>query len=106
MPARHVVGQHLPNGSTVTTVVFETLGDGTTIEEVHDSSGGGTISVVPIAGSPAANAQQLQQRLRDALVNNATYLSDAPDDQTQALTRQIDALIRVQLNKYETTKGT
>ena len=106
--AKHRVGQKLPNGSRVISVVFEQLGDGTTVEEVHDSSGGSSLQVVPIPGSPAANAQTLQQRLRDALVNNATYHSGGVSDheQVEALTRQLDALIRVSISRFETTVGT
>ena len=108
MSAQHVVGQKLPSGAVVTSVVFDTRPDGTTVEVMHDSRGGRTVQATPPAGSPAGNQEKLSQRLRDALVNNATFLSgDVSDhDQVAALTRQIDALIRVTISRFETTAGT
>lgn len=66
------------------------------------------MQAIPPAGSVAYNQEKLAQRLRDALVSNATFLSGGVSDHDQiaALTRQLDALIRVVLGKYETTVGT
>ena len=116
MPAQYTVGQLLPNGATVTFDSFVTNSD-TSTTEIMDAtypSGGidRTIITIPGVGTPGANAGTLQQRAKDALVNNATYLAIGAPTQAQAitqvaaLTRQMDAVIRVLLNQYDTTVGT
>ena len=107
MPAIHVIGDRLGNGATVTHVSFEELPDGSTVEEMHDSADNHTTTFTPAAGSPADVRATLEQRLRDALRDNALFLTTTMrDPQVEALTRQVDALIRFALNQYETTAGT
>lgn len=111
MPAQHVVGQRLPNGRVVTAVEFQTLGDGTTIEDVHDSRGGRSVQAIAPQGSPAANQEKLRRRVLNGLIDNATFLSASPNAleqaaQIQALTRQVSALARIVLGQTETTVGT
>ena len=105
---KHHTGQRLSNGATVTAVVFSRHADGTTVEDVTDSRGNRTVQAVPPPGSVAGNQEKLAQRLRDALVSNATFLSGgvSDHDQVQALTREIDALIRVTISRFESTVGT
>ena len=106
MKATFHVGQILPDGNIVESVEFEEFGD-FTVERMRDSSGGGSMHVIPRPGTPAANHQQIMQRLRDALVNNATFLLGGDDhEQIVALTRQVNAVIRVTLQKFDVTKGT
>lgn len=103
----HAVGDHLGNGATVTHVSFEELSDGSTVEEMHDSADNHTRIFTPARGSPADVRATLEQRLKDALSDNATFLTTAMrDPQVEALTRQVDALIRFTLNDYTTDKGT
>ena len=106
--AKHVVGQVLSTGATVRSVVFSTHPDGTTVEEMRDSHGNRSVQAVPPPGSVAGNQEKLSQRLRDALVSNATFLSGGVSDHDQivALTRQLDAVIRVAISRYESTVGT
>lgn len=60
-----------------------------------------TVTSVPADNTPEANAQTLLQRAAQALTNNATYLArQSPTSaqntaQIQALTRQVNALIRL-----------
>jgi hypothetical protein len=105
---QHHTGEQLPNGAFVTSVVFSRHADGTTVEEMHDSHGGRTVTPIPPEGSIASNQAKLGQRLRDALVSNASFLSGgvSDHDQVMALTREIDALIRVVISRFETTVGT
>ena len=106
--AKFHVGQILPDGAVVESVEFEDMGD-FTVERMRDSSGGGSMEAIPRPGTPAANQQQIMQRLRDAIVNDASFLLDkAADDheQIRALTRQVTALARVALGRYETASGT
>lgn len=107
MPATHVVGDRLGNGATVIHVAFEELPDGSTLEEMHDSAGNHERILTPAPGSPPEVRAKLEQRLKDALANNATFLTTAMrDPQIEALTRQVDALIRFALSDYTTDKGT
>jgi hypothetical protein len=51
----------------------------------------------------------LHARLRAGLIENTSYLLDAlpPEhDQIAALTRQVDALIRIALTMFDSTVGT
>ena len=106
--AKHVVGQKLSNGAVVSNVAFTVHDDGTTVEVMQDSRGNRSVQATPPAGSIAGNQEKLSQRLRDALVNNATFLSGGVSDHDQviALTREIDALIRVVISRFESTVGT
>ena len=105
---QHHTGERLPSGASVTSVVFSKHPDGTTVEDVRDSRGGRSVQAIAPEGSVASNQQKLAQRLRDALVNNATFLQGgvSDHDQTQALTRQLNALIRTVLSQQDTTVGT
>jgi hypothetical protein len=64
------------------------------------------------AATQATNAQTLQQNTITALASNATYLALATPTtaqntaQIKALTRQIDALIRLVANQLDSTAGT
>jgi hypothetical protein len=116
MPAQFVVGQVLPNGSTVSFDSFVTQGDGTTVETMDATYPSGakdhSIITTPGAGTPAANQSTLQQRAQIALVSNATYLAitnpttNQAVAQVAALTRQVNALIRVVLAQFDSTVGT
>lgn len=107
MGIRYVIGEKLANGATVTHVSLEASPDGSTVEEMHDSHDNHTRTFTPAPGSPADVRATLERRLRDALVNNAAFLTTAMrDPQVEALTRQVDALIRFALNDYTTDKGT
>jgi hypothetical protein len=109
MPAQHRVGQVLSNGATVLSVDFREHPDGTTVEDVRDTRGNRSVQAIPVEGSAASNQQTLSARARAALVNNATFLAGVNADdheQVQALTRQMDALIRIVLGLTETTVGT
>jgi hypothetical protein len=116
MPAKYTVGQLLPNGATVTVDTFATLSDGTTIETMEATYPNGAkdheTDTTPGANTSAANQATLQQRAQVALVNNATYLAIGTPttgqaiSQVAALTRQMDAVIRVLLSQYDTTAGT
>lgn len=76
----------------------------------------GTVIVGPAAGTPLATQQANQQTLlskaQTALGNNQTYLAIASPTnaqvaaQVKALTRQVDALIRLQLAAFDTISDT
>lgn len=116
MAAQYTVGQVLPNGATVTADTFVTLADGTTVETMTASNPTGSVDrefiVTPGAGTPAANQQTLTAKAQAALINNATFLvignptQAQAVTQVQALTRQVNALIRLALNQFDTTTGT
>ncbi len=116
MPAQYAVGQVLPSGATVTSDSLVTAPDGTTIETMRATYPSGahddTAITIPGPNTPAANSQSLQQKAQNALVNNATFLAIGSPSQAQAvaqvqtLTRQVNALIRMTLNQYDTTAGT
>lgn len=86
---------------TVVDTKTETLSDGTVHTTVSYSDGSRTESWTPPAGSPEANAQTLRDKVAQALATNATYLGRANPTaaqttaQVQALTRQMNALIRL-----------
>jgi hypothetical protein len=105
---QHHTGEQLPNGATVTSVVFAQHPDGTTVEDVRDSFGNRSVQAIAAEGSPASNQAKLKARAIAALTNNATYLSGgvADHEQVQALTRQVDTLIRIVLALSDTTVGT
>lgn len=81
------------------------LGDSTLIEIGEPTVGNPTVwftrQIVPKAGTSAANAQTLLDKAAQALTTNATYLGRGNPTaaqttaQVQALTRQINALIRL-----------
>jgi hypothetical protein len=112
MPAIWTIGQLLPNGAHVSADTFVTLADGTTVETMADDKDNHTVQTIPGPATPMANQQTLQQRAQNALVNNATYLAitnpttNQAVAQVAALTRQMDAVIRVLLSQYDTTVGT
>lgn len=111
MEPQHRVGQRLPSGRVVTFVTFQTLGDGTTIEEVHDDQGGRSVQAIAPAGSVASNQEKLRRRVLNGVIDNATFLASSPNAleqiaQVQALTRQVSALTRIVLGQTETTVGT
>ena len=60
----------------------------------------------------AVNLDLLQQKAQNAIANNVTFLGlSSPTNaqavaQVQALTRQVDALIRVVLGLFDSTAGT
>lgn len=86
---------------TVTNTQPETLADGTVHTITTYSDGSKSETWTPPAGSPAANAQTLRDKAASALTTNATFLGRANPTtaqvtaQVQALTRQVDALIRL-----------
>jgi hypothetical protein len=116
MPPVYTVGELLPNGATVTADAFTTAGDGTTTETMTSTNPSGSTNhetiVTPGTGTPAANSATLQQRAQIALINNATYLAitnpttNQAVAQVAALTRQVNALIRVVLAQFDSTVGT
>ena len=116
MPAQYTIGQVLPSGATVTADTFTTLADGTTVETMDATYPSGakdhTVITTPGAGTPAANQQSIQSKAQAALVNNATYLAiPSPTTaqavaQVAALTREVNAIIRLLLNQFDTTTGT
>lgn len=106
------VGQTLPSGAKVTADTVQTLADGTTVETMTDSAGNSQTITTPGAGTAAANQQNITAKAQAALVNNVTFLAiGSPTQaqaitQVQALTRQVDALIRMVLNQFDATTGT
>ena len=116
MAAIYTVGQVLPNGATVTADSLTTQPDGTTVELMIATYPSGAVDrttiTTPAAGSPIAVAQTLESKAQAALVNNATYLAIGTPTTAQAiaqvaaLTRQVDAVIRMILNQFDTTVGT
>jgi hypothetical protein len=111
MAAQYTIGQQLPNGATVAADTFTTLPDGSTVEFMVDSARNETTVTVPGAGSPGANQQSLQSKAKTALTANAAYLAGNPTTaqavaQVAALTRQINALIKLQLGQLDDTSGT
>lgn len=68
--------------------------------------------LVPKPGTPAANAQTLEQRALGALDANATYLALATPTNAQVaaqvtrLTRECSAVIRMLLGRTDDTAGT
>lgn len=116
MPAQYTDGQVLPNGATVANDTFLSLADGTTVESLDEVFPSGatnhTIITTPGANTPAANQAALQQRAQAALTNNVTYLAiPSPTNaqavtQVSALTRQVDGIIRLLLNQFDTITGT
>ncbi len=101
------VGDDLANGATVTDVHLETLPDGTVIEEYTDSHGNFSSETRYPDGHPVRVREAL---LQDALgfLADTTYLERAAPSaaeqaaQVAALTRQVQGLLRLQLNQYET----
>jgi hypothetical protein len=77
-----------------------------TIFKDTNASGSQSIRVVPKPGSDGFNQDALIARAPIALANNAAFLALASPTnlqtlaQVQALTRQIDALIRFELTAY------
>lgn len=73
---------------------------------------GGVTWVTPAPSSPIANQASLLQKAANAIANNVTFLGlTTPTNaqvlaQVQALTRQVDALIRVVANQLTDTSGT
>lgn len=69
---------------------------------------GKTQTVAWKPGTTGANQQTLQQRAATALTNNQTFLAIASPTQAQAvaqvqaLTRQVDGLIRFLLGQFDT----
>lgn len=84
-----------------------TLPDGTQIITTTTTNGQ-TVQVIPGLGTPGANRDTLVQRANTALANNSTFLAiGAPTQaqavaQVQALTRQVNALIRFTLGQFDT----
>jgi hypothetical protein len=73
---------------------------------------GGTVQIVPKAGSRIANRTDVLDKARAALATNATYLAvGAPSNaqnlaQIRALTRQVNGLIKLQLDDMGDVTGT
>lgn len=89
----------------ISTITLPSTPDATITQTTITDTGGNVLSIsvtcVPTAGTPAANAATLQQRAQTALTNNQTFLAIVSPTQAQAvtqvqaLTRQVDALIRL-----------
>lgn len=73
------------------------------------TANGGTVENRVKAGSDADRAQQLEARIDTALAANSTYLALATPTaaqttaQTKALTRQVQALLRLRLGRLDGT---
>lgn len=86
---------------TITGTTTETLDDGTIHTTTTYSDGSKSEMWTPAAGSPLANAQTLRDKAAQALAKNATYLALASPStaqnaaQVKALTRQVNAVIRL-----------
>jgi len=116
MPATYAIGQVLPNGARVTTDEVTTAPDGSTVEHIvaHYPNGAWDEETIftPGPGTPEANRQMTHQRVRDGLIDHATYLADPATTfealvaQVEALTRQVNRLARIVLNEHDTTAGT
>jgi hypothetical protein len=71
-----------------------------------------TITLTPKPGTPAANADALRTSAMQALATNAAFLAlSAPTNaqalaQTQRLTRECSAVIRLLLGQLDDTAGT
>lgn len=83
------------------------------------TANGGTVTLVPHPGGPTdlanqaqANGAALQAKAAQALTGNIAYLALSTPTaaqvaaQVQALTRQVDALIRLAANQLAATDGT
>ncbi len=72
----------------------------------------GSVTLTNKAGSPGANLATLQAQAVQAIADNITYIAIASPSnaqvaaQVKALTRQVDAIIRVVLGQVSSTTGT
>lgn len=86
--------------------------DCTITESYNDVTGVRTYTTVWKPGSESFNRDDLLSKAAAALSANATYLATANGTaaqtaaQVKALTRQVDALIRLQTGRLEDTTGT
>jgi hypothetical protein len=110
--SEYTVGDVLPSGATITAIQTKEHPDGSvteTMEATHPSGAVDTHTThVPAEGSHADVLQKVATRLNAALADNTTWLSNpGPDhEQVQALTRQVNALIRQVLGLFDATTGT
>lgn len=97
---------------TVTSDTSNTSPDGSVTRTIVYSDGSQSVQYTPGAGTSAANQATLLGKAQTALTNNANYLAIASPTNAQvsaqvaALTRQIDALIRIDINQLDSTAGT
>lgn len=89
---------------TITTITLVDDAEKTITQTTDTALGSISTTTSWKAGTPQFNLDQLQQRATTALVNNATFLAITAPTQAQAvaqvkaLTRQVNALIRLQLS--------
>jgi hypothetical protein len=89
---------------TPVTTILEDTAERTVTRIVDAAFGRESVSYVYKTGTPQSNYLQLQQRAAAALAANATFMAIASPTQAQsvaqvkALTRQVNALLRIQLN--------
>lgn len=106
------MGEVLPNGATVAADNFVVWTDGSTWEEVTDSNGCYYILQTEPLALNLANLATLQKKAQGAIDNNITYLGITSPTaaqvtaQVSALTRQMNAVIRVLINAIDTVSGT
>ena len=105
----------LPAGTTYgwTGPPFETAGAKTITASTDDSTVQAAVTVAAASFvDRVANRAALVQKAQTALANNQTYLAIPSPTQAQAvaqvaaLTRQVNALIQLALNSFDSTAGT
>lgn len=124
MAAQFTNGEVLPNGATVETDTFVTLPTGTTVESLREVYPNGsvnhTVITTPGTTTPAAVASTLQAKAVAAITNNIAWVTTASAfsynlNRTEqqnlvnhviALTRQVNALIKLQLGELTNRTGT
>jgi hypothetical protein len=98
--------------AAITSDTTITMADGSTVQTVLRDDGSKSITYVPFAGTPAANAQTMQNRATTALTANATYAAIGSPTNAQVaaqvalLTKECNGLIKLALGLLSDTTGT
>jgi hypothetical protein len=111
MMSEYTVGEVMPSGATVTSVRSEEHPDGSITETIEATHPSGAVDHHITTRSAALDViSRVDATLRAGLVNNVTWLmTDDPTtdhEQIQALTRQVNALIRQVLGLFDAATGT